>query len=120
MNLKTKFASVKDIVQRLKKEQLVPNDKAQQIQSKFANLQLELANILSSNASRSRSYSVEIKKFALYLYYCSTKAYEFVRKVVCLPTVRTVGGWLARTACNPGFTQEAFDSIREKREASNS
>ena len=83
LDLKTKFASVKDIVRSLKKEQLVPDDKAQQIQSKFANLQVELANSLSSNANRSRSYSAEMKKFALYLYYCSTSDCQWNERDTC-------------------------------------
>lgn len=118
-HLTKQVASVKKLVVLLRKEGLVTSEKAGVMESEFSKLQFEFVNKMRNpSPDAHQSYSPEIKKFALYLYYCSTKAYEFVRKEIKLPSLRTVRRWLATTACYPGFTQEALDAIKEKRTSS--
>ena len=86
------------------------------MESDFPHLQLEM--IGGNRQSSTNEYSEEIKKFSIYLYYCSRKAYEYVRKTIALPSLRTVRRWLGTTSCYPGFTQEALDVLKEKQASS--
>lgn len=61
-----------------------------------------------------RSYSDEMRKFALTLHSCSTKAYKHVRSVLPLPCVRTIGNWLASVDGGPGFFKESGQYLQEK------
>ena len=116
--LSKKLTTVKQVVLSLKKESLVTSDRAETMESNFSNLQLEFLDKRHDSSGDNQSYSDEMKKFSLYLYYCSLKAYEFIRKKIKLPSVRTVRRWLATISCYPGFTKEALDAIREKHASS--
>lgn len=84
------------------------------IKNYFPDLQKQLTNKTHTN-----SYSEVVKKFALYLYYASTKAYKFVKKTFNLPSISTIRHWLNRTRCDPGFTEECLLQIKAKTAKSN-
>lgn len=49
------------------------------------------------------------------MHYYSPRAYEYVRSVFNsnLPSSRTIRSWLSSIDCSPGFTENAFDVLRE-------
>lgn len=69
-----------------------------------------------AHGSMPKECSLELKKFAVTLHYLSPKAYSFVREELklILPHPNTISKWYRALNCNPGFTQEAFDAIKER------
>lgn len=63
-----------------------------------------------------KKYTEELRKFALTLHFFSPKAYDFIRKTynTCLPHSRTLSKWYQHVNAEPGFTKEAFESLRRK------
>lgn len=61
-----------------------------------------------------KKYCEEIRTFALTLHFLSPKAYDYIRQTynTCLPHTRTLNKWYQNVNCNPGFTKEAFDTLR--------
>lgn len=68
-----------------------------------------------NGASVERQYPPELRKFALNLNFFSPKAYEFVRETFskCLPSQRTISSWYSTIDCEPGFSTEAFRTLRD-------
>lgn len=67
-----------------------------------------------------RKYSEEIRKFALTLHFLSPAAYNFIRNSynTCLPHTRTLSKWYQKLDAEPGFTKEAFDTLKLKAQMS--
>lgn len=63
-----------------------------------------------------KKYSPNIRLFAFTLYFYSPKAYEYLRSVfnLNLPSPRTLRSWLSNIDSSPGFTDSAFDALKEK------
>lgn len=61
-----------------------------------------------------KSYSEEVRQFALSLYSCSPKGYEFLRSKLPLPSSRTLRRWLASVDGRPGCFSEAADFLSAK------
>ena len=76
-------------------------------------LQRQLLKI--QGKSLSKSYTPELRSFALNLNFLSPKAYCFARGKFnsCLPHSRTIANWYTNTRCKPGFTQESFDAVKK-------
>jgi hypothetical protein len=68
-----------------------------------------------SNVSK-RSYSLEMRNFAVSLYYYSPKSYDFVRETFknSLPSERTIRNWHSNSDCSPGFLEQSFEFINHK------
>ncbi|XP_077507364.1 uncharacterized protein LOC144117403 [Amblyomma americanum] len=76
------------------------------------------AQLKMHNVSRfGRRWCSQNKTFALGLYFHSPKGYRYCRKLLKLPSVRSLQLWLARVRLRVGFYPEVFDLI-EKRAAS--
>ena len=65
--------------------------------------------------SAKAKYEPELRRFALALYFYSTKAYSFVRKQFrnLLPHPATIRKWSCNTDCKPGFNKDAFASVEK-------
>lgn len=86
---------LRSTVEKLK---LSENLKKKRKQSK-ENVGFHSLNILNSDVrigklKMGRRYSTTDRKFALALYNCSSKSYEFLQKEFCLPTVRSLRKWI--------------------------
>lgn len=68
------------------------------------------------NGSPTRKYSPTIRRFAFTLHYYQPKAYEYVRDTFSkhLPAARTLRSWYSSVDGSPGFTEAAFDALRER------
>lgn len=65
--------------------------------------------------SHSKEYNEELKRFALTLHFYSPRCYNYIREKIglCLPHVNTLRTWYKQVDCEPGFTAEAFNTIKE-------
>lgn len=63
-----------------------------------------------------KKYSPTVRIFCFTLHYYSPKAYEYIRSVFDshLPNPRTLRYWMSAINTSPGFTECAFDALREK------
>ncbi|CAH0556132.1 unnamed protein product [Brassicogethes aeneus] len=66
--------------------------------------------------SKTSKYTPELRSFALTLHFYSPKGYNFVREKFkgMLPHPSSIKKWYSVVNGEPGFTSEAFDSIKEK------
>lgn len=57
-----------------------------------------------------------MRLFCLTLHFYSPKAYEYIRKTFNsnLPHIRTIRKWYSSINGSPGFTDEAFDALRQR------
>ena len=67
-------------------------------------------------------YPPELRIFASTLQFYSTKAYEYVRKTFskALPHISTVRKWFSNLDGSPGFSEQAFNLLKQKVEKSKS
>lgn len=63
---------------------------------------------------KGRRYTEYDKNFALALHYCSPKAYLFLRKTFCLPTVRSLRRWLSALDVRPGLNESVLKILQMK------
>jgi len=54
------------------------------------------------------------KSFALSLYYNSPKAYTFMRKFLCLPTIRSLKKWLQLLDVSCGLNENVLEILKTK------
>lgn len=68
----------------------------------------------------SKKYPPCVRLFCLTLHFFSPRAYEYIRSVFNfnLPTIRTIRYWYSVVDGSPGFTEEAFDALRQRVELS--
>lgn len=102
-------------IQSLKKkhENTLKNDN-NKLKSTFNNFifknQLKLANVNKYG----RRYKENQKSFALGLYYNSPKAYNFMRKYLCLPTVRSLRNLLQSIEVSCGLNINVLEVLKLK------
>ncbi|XP_049269003.1 uncharacterized protein LOC119382217 [Rhipicephalus sanguineus] len=74
------------------------------------------AQLRMNNVSRfGRRWSSQNKSFALGLYFHSPKGYRYCRRLLRLPSVRSLQLWLKRVPLRVGFFPQIFDLIRDER-----
>lgn len=67
-----------------------------------------------------KKYSENVRLFCLTIHFYSPKAYEYLRSTFLknLPSTRTIRSWYSSIESSPGFTESAFDALRQKVEES--
>ncbi len=112
--------SLTEIVEELQDKHMMPFSRLEALDNLSNAVSVQPIKRAVQNASKSattrETFPPELRAFALTLQFYSTKAYEYVRETFCLalPHVRTLQDWYTSINGNPGFTQEAFDMLREK------
>lgn len=83
--------------------------------------QIEILECLQFGRS-SRKYSVDVRLFCLTMHFYSPRAYEYLRSVfnLNLPAKRTLQYWYTSVNGAPGFTEEAFNALKQRAELSKS
>ena len=122
--LKQKVKSLQSVVASLRKAHLVSETCANHLERTSSGVPLQLLKrIQGKNGGRlsREAYHPDLVKFALTLQFYSTKAYNYVRKhfALALLHVSTIRRWYSAIDGSPGFTQEAFASLRLKVEEAN-
>lgn len=65
---------------------------------------------------RAKKYSSIVRIFCLTIHFYSPKAYEYIRSFfnLNLPHIRTIRNWYSAIKGSPGFTESAFDALKQK------
>jgi DNA transposase THAP9 len=84
--------------------------KSKDLNKTFLSSQLRLGQF----KRKGRRYLENDKTFALALYYCSPKAYRFLRKNFCLPTIRSLRRWLQGMQVSPGLNDNVLAMLKLK------
>ncbi len=114
---KQKVESMSEVIKVLQDKLVINSSEAEALHSEFDNIHLQFLHNFKDNHKASpsgRRYSDEIKEFAITLHYYSPKAYEYIRSIVPLPNKSLIRKWSATFACEPGFIEEAFNSLSTK------
>ena len=108
-----------DVIDSLGQNLIVKTEIANRLHASFDKLQLSIFNNTKNNTTISpcgRPYTDDIKEFSLTLYFYSPKAYEYVRSIIPLPNPSLICKWSSSVDCEPGFLQEAFQSLQSEAE----
>ncbi|OXA63734.1 DNA transposase THAP9 [Folsomia candida] len=60
-------------------------------------------------------YSDDLKKFAVTLQFYSSRAYNFLRNYITLPSPRSIRAWMESHDCGPGINLEVIRRLQEAR-----
>ncbi|XP_071641013.1 uncharacterized protein [Temnothorax longispinosus] len=134
--LTTKISSLKDIVRTLRESISVSESGLACLESMADSDVSEFLRRYARNANKSKKtgskifkrrgklvagisrekYPPAIRTFAMTLHFYSPKAYRYVRQKFCnaLPDPSTLRLWYSTVNCEPGFTSESFDALKEK------
>lgn len=74
------------------------------------------AELFKRLCHKEKTYSPQLRAFALTLHFYSPKAYDNERDIfnTCLPHPGTLRKWYSSVHASPGFTEEAFRVLRNK------
>ncbi len=118
--LQKRVSSLQDIITHLREKQLLSdegNDALESISSSCSTLLVKrcLRNAQAGNIS-CKKFPAELRVFAMTLQFYSTKAYNYVRKKFDfgLPHISTIRDWYSCINGDPGFTAEAFHTLKKK------
>ena len=114
---KKKISNFTEVVENLKKENLVENDALDVIrQSAGVNTDLLMSHLAKLQGDTvPKIYSPQLRAFALTLHFYSVRAYDYVREVFnnCLPHNRTISRWYTAVEGTPGFSSESLDYLKQ-------
>lgn len=120
--LKKEVTDLKTVTQFLRQSQLVSDSTTDHLEKCFDSVpQLLMRRYLKNiknNTTTHEEYPILLKQFAATLQFFSAKAYDFVRNefALSLPHQATIRKWFANVACNPGYVDIAFDTLKIKSE----
>ncbi|CAH1738656.1 unnamed protein product, partial [Aphis gossypii] len=113
-----KIASMKRVIETLKKNNLVNYDTSELLSSSFGKHKDMLCRFVDNNQGKKlrKKYSQELRRFAITLHFFSARAYNFIRNEfsTVMPHPRTLSKWYAHTNANPGFTSETLKILKLK------
>jgi len=117
-----KCTSLMDIVQEIKSKKLASPSVCDILEQESLKVPAQLFQKLldlKSNGKKKPSkqmYTKELKAFAITLNFYSSQAYNYVRNTfdLCLPNERTIRRWYSAVNAEPGFTAEAFSTLKKK------
>ncbi|KAL4127488.1 hypothetical protein QTP88_011655 [Uroleucon formosanum] len=105
----------KSVIKVLKNKSLISEEQGMLLDSNFGKQRDLINNFCKKNAGRkvAKKYSLELRKFAVTLYFYSPKAYQFIRREFnsALPCPRTLSKWYTHVNTEPGFTKEALNTL---------
>lgn len=111
-----KIHTLLTIIECLKKNTLVSDEQAESLKTlNVTTKELNSRQLKNAAGTISTSkYSPVLRSFALTLYYYSSKAYSYVRKVfnLCLPHPHTIQKWYKVINGCPGFTKESLEALK--------
>ena len=103
-----------NLISHLQKKLVISSEQAGILHAAFENLQLSLFKNTKTNVKRKpsgRRYDDQMQEFALTLYFYSPKAYKYVRSIILLPNPSSLRKWSSSVNCEPGFSEEAFNTL---------
>ena len=112
-----KISSLKDIIDNLKRNQLLKQAPAELLKDQFSGLTLEMLKSELPNAKRKfrgYRYIEEVKNFALTVHFYSPKAYFYIRKIFSRPHQSSIRNWISSVNCEPGFHADVLQNLSEQ------
>lgn len=109
-----KILTLMTLLNCLKQKSLINDDQANFLQStNVTTRELCARQQKNKNKISTSKYSPALRTFALTLYYYSTKAYNYVRKIFncSLPHPHTIHKWYKSFNGSPGFTTESLKAL---------
>uniref|UniRef100_A0A8D1N548 THAP domain containing 9 n=1 Tax=Sus scrofa TaxID=9823 RepID=A0A8D1N548_PIG len=97
------------LIDALVEEKLLSEETEYLLRAQFSDFKWELYNWRET-----AGYSTEMKQFACTLYLCSSKVYDYVRKILKLPHSSILRTWLSRCKPGPGFHSNVFSFLQQK------
>ncbi|CAB3232690.1 unnamed protein product [Arctia plantaginis] len=120
--LEKKVRSMKNILKHLKKREYVSDEQFNELNVKpvVYNIFTRIVRQKKSKKGLRLKYPPAMRKFALTLNFYSPAAYKYVRQVfhTALPHPRVLSKWYENSSVLPGFTSQAFDTLKKKSELS--
>ncbi|XP_066892062.1 DNA transposase THAP9 isoform X4 [Kogia breviceps] len=97
------------LIDALVEEKLLSEETECLLRAQFSDFKWELYNWRET-----AEYSTEMKQFACTLYLCSSKVYDYVRKILKLPHSSILRTWLSKCKPGPGFSSNVFSFLQQK------
>ncbi|XP_072798719.1 DNA transposase THAP9 isoform X3 [Vicugna pacos] len=97
------------LIDALVEEKLLSEETEYLLRAQFSDFKWELYNWRET-----AEYSTEMKQFACTLYLCSSKVYDYVRKILKLPHSSILRTWLSKCKPGPGFNSSIFSFLQRK------
>uniref|UniRef100_A0A8C9DQ70 THAP domain containing 9 n=1 Tax=Prolemur simus TaxID=1328070 RepID=A0A8C9DQ70_PROSS len=97
------------LIDALVEEKLLSEETECLLRAQFSDFKWELYNWRETD-----EYSTEMKQFACTLYLCSSKVYDYVRKILKLPHSSILRTWLSRCQPSPGFDSNVFSFLQRR------
>ncbi|XP_033265896.1 DNA transposase THAP9 isoform X3 [Orcinus orca] len=97
------------LIDALVEEKLLSEETECLLRAQFSDFKWELYNWRET-----AEYSTEMKQFACTLYLCSSKVYDYVRKILKLPHSSILRTWLSKCKPGPGFSSNVFSFLQRK------
>ena len=117
-----RLKSATDVINDLRKKDLLSLQAAENISASFSGPALELVTrcLQKKSGSSVQPYPTQLKSFALTLQFYSARAYDYVRTVFgnCLPHPRTLSTWYQCVNGNPGFSDDVFAALQARARSS--
>ncbi|XP_062964730.1 DNA transposase THAP9 isoform X1 [Cynocephalus volans] len=97
------------LIDALVEEKLLSEETECLLRAQFSDFKWELYNWREI-----AEYSMEMKQFACTLYLCSSKVYDYVRKILKLPHSSILRTWLSKCKPSPGFDSNIFSFLQQR------
>ncbi|XP_070249783.1 DNA transposase THAP9 [Myotis yumanensis] len=97
------------LIDALVEERLLSEETECLLRAQFSDFKWELYNW-----SETSEYSPEMKQFACTLYLCSSKVYDYVKKILKLPHSSILRTWLSKCKPSPGFNSNVFSFLQQR------
>ncbi|XP_045851870.1 DNA transposase THAP9 isoform X1 [Meles meles] len=97
------------LIDALVDEKLLSEETECLLRAQFSDFKWELYNWRET-----AEYSTEMKQFACTLYLCSSKVYDYVRKILKLPHSSILRTWLSKCKPSPGFNSNIFSFLQRR------
>uniref|UniRef100_A0A2K6M8J0 THAP domain containing 9 n=1 Tax=Rhinopithecus bieti TaxID=61621 RepID=A0A2K6M8J0_RHIBE len=97
------------LIDALVEEKLLSEETECLLRAQFSDFKWELYNWRETD-----EYTTEMKQFACTLYLCSSKVYDYVRKILKLPHSSILRTWLSKCQPSPGFNSNIFSFLQRR------
>ncbi|KAM7155727.1 DNA transposase THAP9 isoform 2-T2 [Molossus nigricans] len=97
------------LIDALVEEKLLSEETECLLRAQFSDFKWELYNWRETS-----EYSTEMKQFACTLYLCSSKVYDYIRKILKLPHSSILRTWLSKCKSSPGFNSNSFSFLQQR------
>lgn len=104
-------SKISHVLEKLEKEQLLTSE-TKQLLKVYEDIPIHLFT------KDTVKYTEEQRQFATTLHFYGPKAYAFCRKNLKLPAESTLRKWMSRIDSSPGFSEQVFATLRDRKNSS--